>query len=391
MTVIQQNITTHFNFPVYFTQNLFEHENKIFVNTVCSEEKEMQHRVLFVIDHNVAKAHPQLIPSLKSYADFHSRHILLAAEPVIVTGGEEVKNDMSHVWDIVDKVNQFGIDRHSFIAIIGGGAVLDMASFAAAISHRSVRAIRIPTTVLSQDDSGVGVKNGVNMFGKKNFVGTFQTPFAVINDINFIPTLDHRDKIAGVAEAVKVAAIRDREFFQYLETNQEKISEGNLDSLAYLIQRCAKLHMHHIGNSGDPFELGSARPLDFGHWCAHKLETLSHNRVRHGEAVAVGIALDSIYSWKVGHLTEEKALRVIRLLQELGLPLWEEELLLKGDTGTYMVLEGLREFREHLGGDLHITLLRDIGDGFEVNEMNEDLVIESIHWLQNLKRNSNAA
>ena len=271
----------------------------------------------------------------------------------------------------VDQVNRHGIDRPSYAAILGGGAVLDMASFAAAISHRSVRTIRIPTTVLSQDDSGVGVKNGVNLFGKKNFVGTFQPPFAVLNDIDFITTLEHRDKIAGVAEAVKVAVIRDGEFFQYLESNRERIAKGDLDALAHLIRRSAELHLTHIATSGDPFEMGSARPLDFGHWCAHKMEVLTHNRLRHGEAVALGMALDTLYSWKIGHITGDQCFRVIGLLDDLGFSLWEEELLLENEGGELVVLEGLREFREHLGGILHITLLRGIGDGFEVNEMDE--------------------
>ena len=382
MTTIQQEILARFDFPVVFTQNLFDPENRIFVDTVRRREKERKHRVLFVIDSNVAKAHPGLIASLHAYAEVHAEHLVLAADPLVVLGGEVVKNDLSHVWDLVEQVNRHGIDRHSYVAIIGGGAVLDMASFAAAISHRSVRTIRIPTTVLSQDDSGVGVKNGVNLFGKKNFIGTFQPPFAVLNDIDFITTLEHRDKIAGVAEAVKVAVIRDGEFFQYLESNRERIAKGDLDALAHLIRRSAELHLTHIATSGDPFEMGSARPLDFGHWCAHKMEVLTHNRLRHGEAVALGMALDTLYSWKIGHITGDQCFRVIGLLDDLGFSLWEEELLLENEGGELVVLEGLREFREHLGGILHITLLRGIGEGFEVNEMDQSLVEASIHWLR---------
>ena len=382
MNTIQQEITARFDFPVFFTQNLFDPENRIFVDTVRRQEKERRHRVLFVIDSNVAKAHPGLIRSLHTYFEVHGKHLALAADPLVVPGGEGIKNDLSHVWDLVEQVNRHGIDRHSFIAIIGGGAVLDMACFAAAISHRSVRTIRIPTTVLSQDDSGVGVKNGVNLFGKKNFIGTFQPPFAVLNDIDFITTLEHRDKIAGVAEAVKVAVIRDEEFFNYLESNRERIARGDLDALAHVIRRSAEMHLTHIATSGDPFEMGSARPLDFGHWCAHKMEVLTKNRLRHGEAVALGMALDTLYSWKTGFITEDQSFRVIGLLDDLGFSLWEEELLMENEAGELVVLEGLREFREHLGGILHITLLRGIGDGFEVNEMDESLVVESIHWLR---------
>ena len=165
---------------------------------------------------------------------------------------------------------------------------MDMAGLAAATAHRGVRHIRIPTTTLSQCDSGVGVKNGINAFGKKNFIGTFAPPFAVINDFQLLAPLSPRDKRAGFAEAVKVACIRSREFFDALEEDAAALAQFQPDAMRKLIRRCAELHMDHIATSGDPFEFGSARPLDFGHWSAHKLEQLSDFKIRHGEAVAIG-------------------------------------------------------------------------------------------------------
>ena len=122
--------------------------------------------------------------------------------------------------------------------MIGGGAVLDMVSFAAAIAHRGIRVVRFPTTVLAQADSGVGVKNSINLFGKKNFVGTFVPPFAVINDFDFLETLEPRDRIAGVVEAVKVALLKDAAFFE-----------------DHRRQRRARGHRHHrpaVASSRDP-------------------------------------------------------------------------------------------------------------------------------------------
>ena len=149
-----------------------------------------------------------------------------------------------------------------------------------------------------------------------------------------------------------------------------------------LIYHCAELHLNHIAGSGDPFEFGSARPLDFGHWSAHKLEQLSEYAIRHGEAVAVGIALDTIYSCKMGHLDSSSADRVLALLEKLGFELFANELLNVDSDNNLMVLKGLEEFREHLGGQLTITLLKAIGLGFEVHEMNLPRVIESIYELQ---------
>jgi 3-dehydroquinate synthase len=149
-----------------------------------------------------------------------------------------------------------------------------------------------------------------------------------------------------------------------------------------LIHRCAELHVNHIATSGDPFEMGSARPLDFGHWSAHKLEQISDYRIRHGEAVAVGIALDTIYSRRLGFLDGGSTERVLKLIEDLGFEIFANELLHVDSDGALVVLKGLEEFREHLGGRLTITLLKGIGRGFEVHEMHPSVVIAAIRELE---------
>jgi 3-dehydroquinate synthase len=260
--------------------------------------------------------------------------------------------------------------------------LLDLVGLAAATAHRGVRHVRIPTTTLSQDDSGVGVKNGMNAFGKKNFIGTFAVPWAVINDFELLASLSPRDKRAGYIEAVKVACIRDAAFFETIERDAARLREFDSEAMERLIHRCAELHVNHIATSGDPFELGSARPLDFGHWSAHKLEQISEYRIRHGEAVAIGIALDVIYSRRMGFLDASSAERVLKLIEELGFDIFANELLHVDSGGALMVLKGLEEFREHLGGRLTITLLSAIGRGFEVHEMHTSPVVASIHELE---------
>jgi 3-dehydroquinate synthase len=300
---------------------------------------------------------------------------------MITTGGEAAKNDLTAPFAILQKINDLGIDRQSFVIAIGGGAVLDMVSFAAAIAHRGVRMIRMPTTVLSQGDSGVGVKNGINLFGKKNFVGAFAPPFAVINDSQFLASLEPRDRISGISEAIKVALLKDPDFFSYLESHASRIVRGDTATLTNVIRRSALLHVAHICGNGDPFELGSARPLDFGHWAAHKLESLTSHRLRHGEAVAIGMALDIQYSVAKGHLDRATADRILHLLERIGFALWDDALVDRDTFGRLRVLQGLQEFREHLGGELHVTLLRGIGQGFEVTEMDDALVADCLASL----------
>ena len=373
-----------FEFPLHFTRGVFSPANPLLANVIRRLEPARRHRVLFVVDDRVAATHPGLLGDIARYASVFSSALDLVRDPVIVTGGEAAKNDLAHPLALLRTFNDAGLDRQSFVAVIGGGAVLDMASFAAAIAHRGIRVLRLPTTVLSQADSGVGVKNSVNLFGKKNFIGTFVPPFGVINDLAFLDSLDRRDRVAGIVEALKVAVLKDSAFFEYMAANASRAAADG-DVLKRIILRSAELHLAHICGNGDPFELGSARPLDFGHWAAHKLESITDHRLRHGEAVAIGIALDLTYAVRKGYLDRGVADRIKQVLERLGCQLWDDGLVQLDGDGRPAVLAGLREFREHLGGVMHITLLRAIGDGFEVTEMDEAVVLASIEELASMR------
>ena len=370
-----------FRFPVLFTRHLWDPANPVLNDVFTRLEPARRHRVLVVVDDRVAAANPWMLGEIGRYFSAFGNTLDLVSDPVVVGGGEACKNDLTAPLAILQKINDVGLDRQSFVAVVGGGAVLDMASFAAALAHRGIRVVRIPTTVLSQADSAVGVKNGINLFGKKNFIGTFVPPFAVINDPEFFTSLEPRDRTSGVVEAIKVALLKDPAFYQYLEANADRIADGDVDVLAVLTRRSAELHLAHICGNGDPFELGSARPLDFGHWAAHKLESMTNHRLRHGEAVAIGIALDLSYSVRMGYLDRPCATRIMDLLEAVGFNLWDEALLERDAAGQLMVVRGLQEFREHLGGELTVTLLRGIGRSFEVTEMDDAAVAESVELL----------
>jgi len=370
-----------FRYAVHFTEGILEPENRVLVDALRRLEPRRRQRVLAVVDAGVERAHPQLGAALRSYAVKHADSLQLLGEPVIVPGGEAAKNDPALVTRLHERMAEVGLDRQSFCLAIGGGAVLDMVGFAAATCHRGVRIVRVPTTVLGQNDSGIGVKNGVNAFGLKNFVGSFAVPFAVINDFEFLGTLSHRDRVAGMAEAVKVALVRDATFFDWLCAHADALGRLEPEATAQMIRTCARLHVEHIAGGGDPFELGSARPLDYGHWLAHKLESLTAHRLRHGEAVAIGLALDSRYSVEAGLLDAEDNERIVRLLLQLGFRLYDPALELCDREGRLLVLEGLREFREHLGGELTISLLERPGRARDVHEMDAARVGRCIHWL----------
>ena len=376
--IIKQSFQVNFDFNLIFTSNLFKSDNTILLELLSSNSA-IKTKAIVVIDSGVISAHPQLKEDISNYFKQHNDSIALHESILEIPGGEQCKNDESYIKSILEEINDFGIDRHSYVIAIGGGAVLDAVGFAAAIAHRGVRLIRIPTTVLSQNDSGIGVKNGINYFGKKNFVGSFAVPYAVINDDSFLLTLHDRDWRSGISEAIKVSLIKDYPFFQWIEEHVSDLNKRDLNVMNELIYRCADMHMKHIQNSGDAFEQGSSRPLDFGHWAAHKLEQLSNFEIRHGEAVAIGIALDSTYSHLKGYLSKSELMRILDCIINLGFTISYDQM-------NDQIIKGLEEFREHLGGKLTIMLLSSLGTGFEVHEMDQNIVLDSIDFMSKYNR-----
>ena len=379
MNYLQQSFNIKFEYKVFFTSGLFSLANPLFNNFLEGiAHGSNTRKILFVIDQGFMDAGNDIITEIREYFKVNQA-VQLVPKIIMIPGGELVKNDIIYFDRILEAVNTCKIDRHSFIAAIGGGSLLDLVGYAAAVSHRGIRHIRIPTTVLSQNDSGIGVKNGINYFGKKNFLGTFAPPLAVFNDDFYLRTLNERHWRSGISEAVKVALIKDPEFFFWIEKNAAALVERDMEAMNYLIKRCAELHMQHIAGK-DPFESGSSRPLDFGHWSAHKLEQLSGFEVLHGEAVAMGMALDTVYSNLSGHLTDTESNRILDLLIKLGFELSHPIMQISASNSA--ILLGLEEFREHLGGELTIMLLDGIGSGFEVHHIDNEILINA---SENLK------
>lgn len=377
-----QRIEVRFDFPLVFTRDVFASGNATLADVIARREPDRHHRALFVIDEGVASAQPELEARIALWCAAHAQHVELVGAPLRIPGGEVAKNEPRHLEALLRRLHDEHIDRHAFVVAIGGGAVLDLAGYAAAIVHRGVRMVRLPTTTLAQADAGVGVKNGVNAFGRKNFLGTFSPPFGVVCDAAMLDLLPVRDRRAGLAEVVKVGVVRDADLFEWLVTRERALASGEPAALERAVRRGAELHLAHIATSGDPFELGSARPLDFGHWAAHKLEALTDHRLRHGEAVAVGIALDVRYAVAASLLPRHVGDRVVGLLEGLGFTLWAPELEERDAGGRPRVLEGLEEFREHLGGRLTVTLPTGLGRAVEVNAMDEARIVAALAELE---------
>ncbi len=359
-----------------FTRHAFDPANPV-LREVLGEAEASSGRLVAFVDQGVIDAWPDLAARLKNYVK-SVPGFAVAGDIRCVPGGEAAKNDWSVYEDTVRVIHDEGVCRHSTVLAIGGGAVLDVVGFAAATAHRGVRLVRFPTTTLAQGDAGIGVKNGINGFGTKNFLGSFAVPSAVINDEAFLSTLSDRDWRCGLSEAVKVALLKDERYFNAIERAADRLRDRDDAALRPIVRHSAELHLQHIVTSGDPFELRGARPLDFGHWSAHKLEQLTGFRMRHGEAVAIGVALDVVYSAMSGRLAGSDAARIVGVLERLGFALHDPAL------HEPALFDGLEEFREHLGGRLTITLLEGIGHAVDVHEIDRKLMADAIGQLVNM-------
>jgi 3-dehydroquinate synthase len=363
---------------LHFTDDLLGADRSVLAE-VLEPSEGRRAKVQFWVDEHVLKARPDLKSLLKEFTAEHPEQVERAGNVQVVPGGEAVKNDI-HILERMLKVfNAANLDRRSYVVVVGGGAVLDAVGFAASIAHRGIRLVRLPTTTLAQADSGVGVKNGVNLFGKKNWLGAFAVPWAVINDTALLATLPDRDFVCGFSEAVKVSLLKDPAMFEGLCASAGRVRTRDMSAALPVIRASAEWHRRHITQGGDPFEMREARPLDFGHWSAHKLESMTDFRLRHGEAVAIGVAIDTVYSSLALGLPRDVADRVVRCLLDLGFVLGHDAL-----SDTRHLFDGLEEFRQHLGGRLTLTMLRGVGDPVDVHEIDPRLMRQAIEHLAGL-------
>ena len=385
MERLANNFSVEFGYDVVFGDDVFGDHTCVLRDAVSGVLGEVDAvPTLWVFDEGLIEAQPDLIDRVCRWCERNIDRVTLAGEPLVVPGGEPAKNDFEVTLKVIRAIRAAHLCRQSLVCMVGGGAMLDAAGFVASMVHRGLRVVRFPSTVLSQNDSGVGVKNGVNLRGVKNFLGTFAPPALVVNDFSLLQTLSLRDWLSGVAEAFKVAIIKDAEFLFWLVSNAPLFPVRNETAMRHLVRRCAELHVDHIRTSRDPFEFGSARPLDFGHWLGHKLESLSVSELRHGEAVSVGMCVDLLNAAQLGYIESSSAESIIAALARSGLPIWDDILTMTDGTNRLLVLNGIEEFREHLGGELYLTLPNPLGSRIEINDLPESVIRESIIRLTKL-------
>ncbi len=348
-------------YPVVFTENVFDPDNRALVDALDRLKENRVHRAMVFIDSNVADAQPELIQQIIQYFEAHGDDIELAEEPRVIPGGEIIKNDMDVVGPMISAMIDAHLCRHSYAIIVGGGAVLDTVGLAASLMRRGIRVVRIPTTLYAQINAGLGLEVSVNFDGRKNSVGAFAPPFAVINDWQFFYSLPDRDWLSGVTEAFRLAILFDGEWFDELYSMLNVLPQRRSEDLAYVLSRTAQIYLGALESASDPLEEHSGRPLDLGHWSAYKLESISAFEIPHAEATAMGVLIDACYASRQGWLSNADFERIYTAYAQLGVPLWFPELEEVSADGNLSIFHGIPDFQEHKGGILSIPFPTGLG------------------------------
>lgn len=320
-------------------------------------------RVAVVTDSNVGPLYAATVSQSLEEAGFVARTFTVpAGEPSKCAG------ELEELWD---GFVAFEMDRGSSVVALGGGVVGDLAGFAAATYMRGIRCIQVPTTMLACVDSSVGGKTAIDLESGKNLVGAFHQPAAVLIDPSTLKTLGGRELRAGLAEVIKHGLIRDEAFFDWLETNLEKLLELNPDVTSRAIKRNCEIKAEVV--AADERESGLRAILNYGHTVGHALEALAGYRdLIHGEAVAMGMIVESRVAEKLGMIGTDVTDRQKRLLRRAGLP------TAVGEVKTPEVIEKMRHDKKTRDGKLNLVLPVRIGEVKVVKDVGPLMVVEAL-------------
>ena len=294
-----------------------------------------------------------------------------------IPGGDQTKN-INQLNEIIEKVLTYGIDRQNVIIAFGGGVIGDIAGFAASILLRGINYIQVPTTLLSQVDSSVGGKTGINSKIGKNLIGSFHQPQAVLADLNILKTLPNREFRAGFAEVVKYGLIKDLEFFNWLNQEYDSIFIYDKIKLQKMITKSCEIKAKIIKN--DEKEGGKRALLNLGHTFAHAIESFGNfdGRIIHGEAVSIGICLAFKLSNKLCFCSTDDTKKVINLFQKSKLPTSLNDIK-KLSISTSGMIQKFKLDKKNRQNELTFILNKRIGESFIKHNVNVNVLTQFLN------------
>ena len=329
-------------------------------------------RIVIITDKTVSSLH---LAPLRASLDGAG----IQNDVIVVSPGEATKN-FTQLQGVLNRLLDLRVERKDTILALGGGVVGDLAGFAAAILHRGVNFVQVPTTLLAQVDSSVGGKTAINAAQGKNLIGAFYQPKMVLSDVATLDSLPTRELRAGYGEVVKYGLIDDFSFFEWLEEHGSDVLSGNRAALCHAIAVSCRSKAAIVAR--DEREGGDRALLNLGHTFAHALEAESgyDGRLLHGEAVAIGLHMAFALSSELGLCPQQETDRLQRHLISTGLPATVDQIELKGLTPE-IIMQHMRQDKKVTDGRLTFILARGIGRAFIENNVAEDAVTRMLKTI----------
>jgi 3-dehydroquinate synthase len=320
--------------------------------------------VIIITDNQVAPRYLEILEqSLKVHA-IHTEHVILKA-------GESSKSFATLEW-LTDQVFNFKPERKTTLIALGGGVVGDLTGFVASIVLRGIPFIQIPTTLLAQVDSSVGGKTGINNRYGKNLIGSFYQPRRVLIDVNCLKSLPQRQFLAGYAEVVKYGLIKEPQFFEWLETNRERILAQDHETLQHMVSVSCKVKADIVAS--DEKENNIRALLNLGHTFGHALEAVTgySDLLLHGEGVAIGMVMAAQLSVKLGLCHADEANKIIHHLQQVGLPTSLKDISFKWQIEP--IIEAMEQDKKVSEGKMVFVVLDHLGKASLKNTIDRTLI-----------------
>ena len=331
-----------------------------------SELECAERRIAVITDSNVEKLYLKevteaLRPACRSISSY------------VIPAGEQNKN-LDEIRKIYVHLIEHGLDRNDILVALGGGVVGDMTGFAAATYLRGIRFVQIPTTLLSQVDSSIGGKTGVDFDSYKNMVGAFHQPSMVYLNISTLKTLDDTQFASGMGEVLKHGLIKDAAYYEWCLDHMSEIEERDTDTLLEMVIR--SIHIKRIVVEKDPFEKGDRALLNFGHTAGHAIEKLKNFELAHGECVTLGIIAASYISWKRGYIDEMTFYEIRDMFVGFDLPISFDSLSVDD------ILEAMRKDKKMDKGHLRYILLRKLGSAYIDQTVEDSEIREALEFIR---------
>ena len=363
------NKINNYSYPIFVGTDLISNCEEILKKFIENRKIILIHDNIFSLKKDKGQSFNALLKITKKLAT--------SVNLISISGGDKTKN-ITQLNNILEKSLSFKIDRESLIIAFGGGVVGDIAGFAASILLRGINYIQIPTTLLSQVDSSVGGKTGINSCKGKNLIGSFHQPLAVIADIEILKSLPKREFLSGLVEVIKYGLINDFKFFNYLEENFKEILEYDQIKLKKIITKSCKIKSKIV--KIDEKENGQRALLNLGHTFGYAIESFGKfdGKIIHGEAVSIGICLAFKLSKKMNFCSQNDVEKVTSLLKKLTLPTSLKDIKNISIT-TNKMLDKFKFDKKNKNNQLTFILNKKIGESFIKNNMDVNILTKFLN------------